>query len=100
MRPLIFSIARPWPTFVMPKNNMLTLDKREVVRKARSSPLWEALESDWAGEGELLVEFIRALQTIRFGSIVVTLHDGRIVEVQKTERIRRNRTIKNAANET
>jgi hypothetical protein len=39
-------------------------------------------------EQELLNEIIRALRSIRYGSIVLTVHEGRLVELQKTERIR------------
>jgi hypothetical protein len=39
-------------------------------------------------EQELLNEIIRALRSIRYGSIVLTVHEGRLVEIQKTERIR------------
>ena len=53
--------------------------------------------TDWqkdltAGEAELLHEVALALRTIRYGSVVLTVHDGRIVELNKTERIRKNRT--------
>jgi len=49
---------------------------------------------DWerdlsAGERELLREVIAAIRRIRYGSVVVTIHDGRVVEVNKTERIRK-----------
>lgn len=40
-------------------------------------------------ERELVNELVRALRTIRFGSISLTVHDGRLVEIQKTEKIRR-----------
>jgi len=40
-------------------------------------------------ERQLLEEVLLALRTIRYGSVVLTLHDGRIVEISKTERIRR-----------
>jgi hypothetical protein len=51
--------------------------------------------TDWqkgltAAEGELLREVALALRTIRYGSVVLTVHDGRIVELNKTERIRKN----------
>lgn len=39
-------------------------------------------------EQELLGEIIRALRSIRYGSIVLTVHEGRLAEIQKTERIR------------
>jgi len=50
---------------------------------------------DWqqglsAGERELLREVALALRGIRYGSVVLTVHDGRIVELNKTERIRKN----------
>jgi hypothetical protein len=41
-------------------------------------------------ERELLNEVLRALRGLRYGSIVLTVHEGRLVEIQKTERIRRN----------
>jgi hypothetical protein len=51
--------------------------------------------TDWqkgltASEAELLHEVALALRTIRYGSVVLTVHDGRIVELNKTERIRKN----------
>jgi hypothetical protein len=41
-------------------------------------------------ERELLKEMVLATREIRYGSIVLTIHDGRIVEVSKTERVRSN----------
>jgi len=51
--------------------------------------------SDWqselsASERELLREVARALRSIRYGSVVLTVHDGRIVEMSKTERVRKS----------
>jgi hypothetical protein len=39
-------------------------------------------------ERELLQEVLRAVRLIRYGSVLLTMHDGRVVEIQKTERIR------------
>ncbi len=39
-------------------------------------------------ERDLLREVLRALRGLRYGSVVLTVHDGRLVEVQKTQRIR------------
>lgn len=33
-------------------------------------------------------EVLRALRDVRFGTVQLTVHDGRVVEIQKTERIR------------
>ena len=41
-------------------------------------------------ERELLKEVVLATRGIRYGSVVLTIHDGRIVEVSKTERVRQN----------
>jgi hypothetical protein len=54
-----------------------------------------ATSQDWqqdlsANERELLREVALALRGIRYGSVVLTVHDGRIVELNKTERIRKN----------
>jgi len=45
-----------------------------------------------ASERELLREVALALRGIRYGSVVLTVHDGRIVEMNKTERIRKSGT--------
>ena len=37
---------------------------------------------------EIIRELIHGLKTIRYGSIVLTLHDGRLVEINKTVKIR------------
>jgi hypothetical protein len=42
-------------------------------------------------ERELLAELVHALRTIRYGSIVLTVHDGQLVEINKSVRIRRAR---------
>jgi hypothetical protein len=44
-----------------------------------------------ASEEELLREAIRSLQGIRYGSVVLVKHDGRLVEVTTTVRIRGSR---------
>jgi hypothetical protein len=41
-------------------------------------------------ERDLLREVALALRGIRYGSVVLTVHDGRIVELNKTERIRKS----------
>lgn len=40
-------------------------------------------------ERELLKEVALALRSIRYGSVTLTVHDGRIVELNKTERVRK-----------
>lgn len=54
-----------------------------------------AVSTDWErgfspAEQELLREVAVALRTIRYGSVVLMVHDGRVVELNKTERIRKN----------
>ncbi|MGA3295598.1 MAG: YezD family protein [Candidatus Acidiferrales bacterium] len=54
-----------------------------------------ATTQDWerdlsTSERELLREVALALRGIRYGSVVLTVHDGRIVELNKTERIRKS----------
>jgi hypothetical protein len=44
------------------------------------------------GERELLREIVRAMRAIRYGSVVLTVHDGQLVEIHKTERIRTKST--------
>jgi hypothetical protein len=40
-------------------------------------------------ERELIQDLLEALRTIRYGSIVLTIHDSKLIEIQKTEKIRR-----------
>ncbi len=42
-----------------------------------------------AEEQALLHELVYALRAIRYGSVVLTVHDRRLVEIHKTERIRK-----------
>jgi hypothetical protein len=41
-------------------------------------------------ERELLADVVRALRGLRYGTVTLTVHEGRLVEIQKTERIRRD----------
>lgn len=41
-----------------------------------------------AAEQEILREVLAALKSIRYGSILLTIHEGRLVEVSKTVRSR------------
>ena len=40
-------------------------------------------------ERQLLKEVLLALRKIRYGSVVLTVHEGRLVEISRTERLRR-----------
>jgi hypothetical protein len=50
--------------------------------------LEKALSSN---ESEILRELAEGIREIRYGSIVLVVHDGRLVEVTKTVRIRASR---------
>ena len=39
-------------------------------------------------EREVMQAVLAALRGLRYGSIVLTVHDGRLVEVQRTEKLR------------
>ena len=41
-------------------------------------------------EREFLKEVVRSIRGIRYGTVVLTIHDGLLVEISKTERIRPN----------
>lgn len=41
-----------------------------------------------AAEARSFHELVEALRDIRYGSITLTVHDGRLVEIQKSEKIR------------
>jgi hypothetical protein len=60
--------------------------KHPWISDAASFQHAESLSSE---ECELLTEVVRALRSIRFGSVALTIHEGKLVEVQKIEKIRR-----------
>ena len=62
--------------------------RTEQTESTAVSPDWERGFS--AAEREILREVALALRSIRYGSVVLTVHDGRIVELNKTERIRKS----------
>lgn len=74
----------------MAKNNLLTVERNEAAPNDSRTAVQEIRHALPEGEAELLREVVRATRMIRYGSITLTLHDGRIVEIQKTERIRSN----------
>ena len=39
-------------------------------------------------EAELLRQVVKAIQTLRYGSVTITVHDGHIVEFQRNEKFR------------
>ncbi len=43
-----------------------------------------------ASEMEFLRELLHSLRTLRYGSLSLTVHDGRLVEIQEVEKIRMN----------
>ena len=81
----------------MAKNNMVTTERLEAASDSLSSDSQGFFDLMSPGEKELMRELLYALRTIRYGSIVLMLHDGRLAEIQKTERIRRNGTKENSA---
>ena len=48
----------------------------------------EQLRTLSPGEQALVIEILQALRTIRYGSVSLTFHEGRVVEINKTKRIR------------
>ena len=65
---------------------MTGLDKTGLKSETTALELEKELSRE---EQELLREIFRALRVIRYGSVVVTVHDGHVVEIQKIERVRR-----------
>ncbi len=45
-----------------------------------------------AHELDLMRKILRSLRSLRYGSLNLTVHDGRLVEIQKVEKIRMNST--------
>ena len=54
----------------------------------RSQKDSESLGTLSPSEQALVVEILHAVRTIRYGSMSLTFHEGRVVEINKTKRIR------------
>ena len=52
------------------------------------NPMLEELASEH--ERDLLLRLIISLRGLRYGSVTLIVHEGRLVEIQKTEKIRTN----------
>jgi hypothetical protein len=74
------------------EKNSMVYTRREAAGEKQMSVVsaqsWDRELS--VSERELLQEVVLALRTIRYGSVVLTVHDGRIVEINKTEKIRKS----------
>ena len=66
--------------------------KTHLPAPAHVTEIRDALESLPEDERELFLEALHAVKTIRYGSIVLTVHDGQLVEINKSIRIRKNRS--------
>jgi hypothetical protein len=70
------------------RRNDFSTDDFAALNDATSEGSKAALFDD---EKELFRELVRALRTIRYGSIVLTVHEGQLVEINKSIRIRKGR---------
>jgi|WetSurMetagenome_2_1015567.scaffolds.fasta_scaffold00013_56 hypothetical protein len=48
----------------------------------------DLLEDLEVNEKVLLASLIKALRNVRFGHILITVHDSNVVQIEKTEKIR------------
>jgi hypothetical protein len=64
----------------------LFLGMQEAEVAVTSSIEFEDQLSDT--EVELLQQVVKAVQSLRFGSVTITVHDGHIVEFQRNEKFR------------
>ena len=56
-----------------------------VVRQTAAGPEEEELR-------RIEREILRSLREIRFGSIEIVIHDGRVVQIERREKVRLDRT--------
>jgi len=54
-----------------------------------AAPAQQAAGDPWNRELELVVR--EALESIRFGTVTLVVQDGRVIQVEKNEKIRLNR---------
>jgi hypothetical protein len=54
-------------------------DERKIGDTA--APLDEALET-------VMAEIVRSIKNVRFGSVEITIHDSRVVQIERKEKLR------------
>jgi hypothetical protein len=75
-----------------PKEDPAYQPQAGQIRAAEQTPLDGVISLDLTdAERELLRELVQAVRTIPYGTIVLTMHDGRLVELSKTVKLRRTR---------
>ncbi len=57
-------------------------------REGKGGPAEIAPHELSADELTMLRDVVRALRSLRYGSVNLTVHDGRLVEIQEVEKIR------------
>lgn len=54
-------------------------------------PQDEELQIDDGEAGHAIREIIRAVRSVNFGSVEIVIHDSRIVQIERKEKLRLNR---------
>ena len=52
-----------------------------------------ALDSEKGLEHRILASILEAVRQIRFGSVEIVIHDGRIVAIEKREKLRLDKSL-------
>lgn len=48
----------------------------------------ECLKQNTAGQREIIAHILKILAEIKFGSIEITIHDGKVTQIERKEKIR------------
>jgi hypothetical protein len=63
----------------------------EILSSLNGSTTEDLEKALTSNESQILRELAKGIRAIRYGSIVLVVHDGRLVEVTKTVRLRTTR---------
>lgn len=55
------------------------------------------MSTDTNQTAEVIHEILRAIQELRFGSIEITVHEGRVTQIERREKIRFNASTEKTA---
>jgi hypothetical protein len=59
-----------------------------VMKPDHNRPINDAIDGEDASFEDAMVEILRSIKSLRFGSLEITVHDSRVVQIERKEKVR------------
>lgn len=74
--------------FIRVKHNCVWSCDVGLMDKEQEKPVWRQAANDAGVDSRTAAVVLAAIASLRYGTVEVVVHDGRVVQVDKRERIR------------